>query len=194
MRSKKAQTIIRTVVLVVISLVIGIGIYNWNATKISGNAMPMPFGVGVGVVLSGSMEPEINIDDVIVVGKTDYEDYKLGDVVVYQEGRMLVVHEIIEISEDRKTLTTKGYANTGPDEPIKVEYVKGRVVKVFPRLGKLVNVIKTPAVSYVIAIIAVILLALSYRKERKEAETYDEAIDRIKNEISRLKNEQNNSK
>ena len=192
MRSQKAQTVFRTAILVAISLIIGIFFYNWRAVNISGNAMPMPFGIGVGVVLSGSMEPVINIDDVIVVQKTEPEDYKLGDIVVYQDGKMLVVHEIIEISEDGKTITTMGCANTGPDEPIKVEYVKGKVITHFDGLGKVVNLIKTPVVSGVIVVLAVILFIMSYRKEKKDEETADEALERIKSEIERLKNEQNN--
>ena len=175
--------------MVVISLAIGLGVYNWNATNISGNAMPMPFGVGVGVVLSGSMKPELNIDDVIVVVKTDPEDYDLGQWVVYQEGRMLVVHEIIEISEDGQTITTMGIANTGPDEPIKVDYVKGRVIKVFPGLGKVVNFIKTPTVTFVIIVAAVVLLLLSYRKEKKDDGDGDK-LEKIRAEIERLKEEQ----
>ena len=178
--------------MVVISLVIGFGVYNWNAKNISGNAMPMPFGVGVGVVLSGSMEPEISIDDVIIVVKTAPEDYAVGQTVVYQEGRMLVVHEIIEISEDGKTVTTQGIANSGADEPISVDYIKGRVVKVFPGLGKAVNFIKTPAVTFVIIVAAVLLLILSYRKENDGGDggDDDDRLERIRAEIERLKAEQ----
>lgn len=191
MKSQKAKAIIRTAVMVVISLVIGFGVYNWNAKNISGNAMPMPFGVGVGVVLSGSMEPDISIDDVIIVVKTDPEDYALGQVVVYQEGRMLVVHEIIEISEDGQTITTKGTANSGADDPINVKYVKGRVIKVLPALGKAVNFIKTPTVTVIIVILAALLLVLSYRKEKSEDKNEgDDDLERIRAEIERLKAEQ----
>ena len=177
--------------MVVISIIIGFGVYNWNAKNISGNAMPMPFGVGVGVVLSGSMEPDISIDDVIIVAKTDPEDYELGQVVVYQEGRMLVVHEIIDISEDGQTITTQGTANSGADDPINVKYVKGRVVKVLPGLGKAVHFIKTPAVTVIIVAVAAILLVLSYRKEKPEDENGGEDdLERIRAEIERLKAEQ----
>ena len=191
MKSQKAKTVIRTAVMVVISLIIGFGVYNWNAKNISGNAMPMPFGVGVGVVLSGSMEPDISIDDVIIVAKTAPEDYELGQVVVYQEGRMLVVHEIIDISEDGQTITTQGTANSGADDPINVKYVKGRVVKVLPGLGKAVHFIKTPAVTVIIVAVAAILLVLSYRKEKPEDENGGEDdLERIRAEIERLKAEQ----
>ena len=130
-------------------------------------------------------------DDVIIVAKTDPEDYELGQVVVYQEGRMLVVHEIIDISENGQTITTQGTANSGADDPINVKYVKGRVVKVLPGLGKAVNFIKTPTVTVIIVAVAALLLVLSYRKEKPEDENGGEDdLERIRAEIERLKAEQ----
>ena len=191
MKSQKAQTVIRTAVIVVISLIIGISVYTWNAKNISGDAMPMPFGMGVGVVLSGSMEPDISIDDVIIVKKIEPQEYRKGDVVVYQSNRMLVVHEIIEISEDGKYVTTKGKANNDADSPISVGYIKGKVVKIYPELGKIVNLIKTPIVTVIILAVAIMLLVLSYRKGNdNDEDSNDDKLEMIRAEIERLKAEQ----
>ena len=67
MKKSKKQIILRSIILVVISLIIGLGVYSWNARNLTGNVMPMPFGVGVGVVLSGSMEPELSKDNAVGV-------------------------------------------------------------------------------------------------------------------------------
>ena len=177
--------------MVVISLIIGISVYTWNAKNISGDAMPMPFGMGVGVVLSGSMEPDISIDDVIIVKKIEPQEYRKGDVVVYQSNRMLVVHEIIEISEDGKYVTTKGKANNDADSPISVGYIKGKVVKIYPELGKIVNLIKTPIVTVIILAVAIMLLVLSYRKGNDDSgDSNDDKLEMIRAEIERLKAEQ----
>lgn len=187
MKAKKTNTLIRIILLVLISVIIGVGIYTWNAQSLSGNVMPMPFGVGVGVVLSGSMEPELSIDDVIFVVKDD--SYEVGETVVYQDGHMMVVHKIISIEDGM--VTTQGTANNTPDEPMKMEYIKGRVLFSVPKLGVAVSALKTPAATLVMLGAAVLLLIRSYRKE----DTGEQAeLERIREEIERLKEENKDKK
>ncbi len=182
MKAKKLNGIFRIILLVIISVIVGLGLYTWNAQSLSGNVLPMPFGVGVGVVMTGSMEPQISVDDVIVVVSAD--SYELGQAVVYQNGQMLVVHELI--GKDGDMVTTKGVANNAPDEPMKAEYIKGRVLFTIPKLGVVVKVLKTPAAIFVILGAAVLLLVRSYRKE-DEGKDIDPDIERIRKEIEELK-------
>ena len=69
MVNKKKQLIFRLILFVIISAILGVGIYTMNAKMLMNDMMPMPLGVGMGVVVSGSMEPELSIDDVIFVVK-----------------------------------------------------------------------------------------------------------------------------
>ena len=101
MQNKKFPPILRTLFLIVVSLVLGINIYSWNAKSLTGNVLPMPFGYGGAVVLSGSMEPTIAVDELIIVKAED--GYEVGDIVVYQAGRILVVHRIVAL--DGETVT-----------------------------------------------------------------------------------------
>ena len=98
-------------------------VYLWNVTTMKGNALPMPFGIGSAVILSGSMEPALSIDDVIFVVASD--EYQVDDIVVFQSGETLVVHRILHIEGD--TVITKGDANNVADEPVTLEQIKGRV-------------------------------------------------------------------
>ena len=50
--SKKVKTALRVAVLVLVSLVLGINVYLWNARSLTGNALPMPFGYGAALVLT----------------------------------------------------------------------------------------------------------------------------------------------
>jgi len=179
---KKIPQITKILLIVVAALLIGVNVYLFNANTVVGNTMPMPFGYGVGVVLSGSMEPQLKIDDVIIVKETN--DYTVGDVVVFQTGTMPVVHQIIEI--EGETVTTKGIANNAPDEPITMGDIKGELVATIPGAGKLINAIKTPAGAVIILILAFLLLELSYRGEKKQD---DDDLERIKEEIRKLKEE-----
>lgn len=183
MENKTFRPVLRTLFLLAVSLIFGINIYNWNARSLTGNTMPMPFGVGGAVVLSGSMEPAISVDDLIIVKAAD--SFEVGDVIVYQSGKIQVVHRIVAM--DGETVTTRGDANNTDDNPVELSQVKGRVIAVIPYVGKLVRLLKTPPVTILLIIAAVATVELPYIKEKEQKE---EELERIKEEIRRLKEEQ----
>ena len=173
---------IRRIILVIVGLILGFNVYMMNASRLMGNKMPMPFGYGMAVVLSGSMEPEMSVGDLIVVHEDD--DYVVGDVVVFQESGMLVTHRIVDIQEDE--YVTKGDANNAEDQPILITNIVGKVVFCVPGLGNLVNIVKSPIVSIVIIVVAVVLVEMSNDKTRKKD---DDELERIREEIRKLKEE-----
>ena len=181
-KSKLKSTVLRVIPLAVISLVLGLRLYLWNAQNLVGNAMPMPFGWGASVVLSGSMEPALSVDDLVFVKAQD--SYSVGDVVVYQDGSILVIHRIISIDGDE--IITQGDANSAADDPVDLSLVKGMAVGHVPYVGALVRFLQSAAGFVVVLIAAVVLFELPYRRERKQSE---EDIERIKEEIRRLKDE-----
>lgn len=174
----------RIILLVFAALTVGLNIYTVNALRIGGNAVPMPFGVGAAVVLSGSMEPELSVGDLLIV--LDSSSYEIGDVVVYQDGNIVVTHRIVRFS-DEEEIVTQGDANNTEDDPISVEAIKGEVVAVIPFVGYVINAIKTPIVTICILALAVFLLERSFRAEKQ---TDNEKLDSIKAEIERLKQQQ----
>lgn len=178
----KKSGIIRLLVIAVLGLILGFNVYSMNASTLIGNKLPMPFGIGMATVLSGSMEPELSVGDLIVVKKQ--ETYKENDVVVYQDGNMLVVHRIIDIEEE--TMTTKGDANNTNDQPVSLELVKGSVVLSVPFIGSVVNLIKTPLGTICIIALAILLVEIPRRNEMKKDE---EERQKILDEIKRLKDE-----
>ena len=95
---KKWKAALRVTILVLVSLILGVNLYLWNSQSLTGNALPMPFGYGAALVLTGSMEPTFSADDLIFVKEAD--SFEVGDIVVYQSGSMLVVHRVVEITED----------------------------------------------------------------------------------------------
>lgn len=182
MHKKKFPPILRTLLLIAVSLVLGINLYSWNARSLTGNALPMPFGYGAAVVLSGSMEPTIMTDDLIIVQEA--ESYEIGDIVVFQSGSMLVVHRIVDM--DAELVTTRGDANNTDDAPIAKMYIKGRVIGKVSGVGNLIRVIKSPAVTIALIAGAVLLVELPYRKNKEKDE---EQLEQLKAEIRKLKEE-----
>ena len=182
MKKNKTKSALRTVIIVCIAVFLVVNIYLLNVQTLQGNALPMPFGVGAAIVLSGSMEPELSVDDLIIV--VSREDYAVGDVVVYQSGSALVVHRIIEITDG--LVTTQGDANNTPDQPIKLSDIKGEVAWKISYVGVVLNFIKSPLGVVIILAAAFLLMELSYRKEKRDS--YSE-LDDIKAEIRRLQSE-----
>ena len=182
-KNKCVQTILRIVALACVGIFLGCNIYLWNAQSLTGNVLPMPFGVGMAVVLSGSMEPELSVNDVIIVQQQD--GYEVGDVVVYQSSGALVVHRIVRI--DGETVVTKGDANNVEDSEMSISLIKGEVVGHIGGAGAMVRLLKSPLVSVGLLALSIFLLERSYRKEKQKG---DDEMDAIKAEIRRLKAEQ----
>lgn len=182
-RKNKYPALIRRILLVVLGILLGLSVYLTNANSLAGNKLPMPFGYGTAVVLSGSMEPVLSVNDVIIVHES--ESYDINDIVVYDSGSSMIVHRIIEQHGDM--FITKGDANNTSDEPISREAVKGKVILSIPHAGAVVNAIRSPIGIVIIIIIAILLIEGSFQRKRKNDE---ERIEEIKEEIRRLKEEQ----
>ena len=178
----KLKNILRLFIIIICGGILGLNLYTANASKLIGNQLPMPFGYGWAVVLSGSMEPAISVNDLIIVSEN--APYAVGDTVVYQQGRMLVVHRVTAIDGDM--VTTQGDANNVADAPINKSAVKGTVVAVVPKVGAAISLVKTPIGTIAIAAAAVALVELPYRKEKQKD---DEERQKIIDEIKRLKDE-----
>ena len=179
---KQLKTALRMLALLILGVFLGIRCYAWNAQHLTGNAVPMPFGVGASVVLSGSMEPALSVGDLLIF--TEEEHYEVGDVVVYQSGKMPVVHRIVAM--DGESVTTRGDANNADDAPIPRDAIKGRVLFHIPYVGHVVDLLKTPIGTIGMLAAAIALIEIPRRRDKKRDEqTREQLLD----EIRRLKEE-----
>jgi len=181
-KKNKYSALIRRTALAILGILLGLNVYLANAHNLAGNKLPMPFGIGMAVVLSGSMEPTLSVNDVIIVRES--ASYNINDIVVYDSGRELIVHKIEEKNDD--TFVTKGDANNVSDEPIRAEAVKGRVVLSIPYAGAAVKALRSPVGMIVIILTAILLTEGSFRRKKESDENQ---IEEIKEEIRRLKAE-----
>ncbi len=166
-----------------VSILIGYSIFLLNARFVLHEQLPMPGGYGHAVVLSGSMEPTISVNDLIIIKKQD--SYSEGDIVTYlDEENTLITHRIIGINDT--TVTTKGDANNVSDPNFDEERIKGKVIAILPKMGYVITLMQNPLCVVTVVIIAFILLERSYSKEK---ESKSEDIEAIKAEIEALKAE-----
>ena len=184
MRKRKGSRVAQRILLTVIAVTVGAAVYLVNAKTLLGDALPMPFGYGGAVVLSGSMEPALSVDDLVIVRKSGA--YAAGDIVVYQEGRSLIIHRIVYI--DGESVITQGDANNTADEEFPVSEIKGKLVYKVSGVGRAVRIMSSRWAVIGVLLAAAGLFLLSCRKERAA----DEAdIAYLKTEIEKLKAERN---
>ena len=177
-------TILKIFSIVFISLIIGFNLYIINARVFLKEKLPMPLGYGTAVVVSNSMYQYLEVNDLIIVEKTN--DYVVGDVVVYDDGFVLVVHRIVEI--DDEVFVAKGDANNSNDRPYSVSLIKGEVVDIIPGMGVLQETLDNPIVKFCCLGVAFVLFELSFRLDKKqkpkENEDLQAEIDRLKAELN----------
>ena len=108
---KIIKQIVKFFLFILISIVIGLNIYSLNAKILLHDPLPMPFNKGIAIVMSSSMEPTLSVDDLVIVEK--YENYEVGDIVIYQTNNSLVIHRIIEINDKEfiETITSQRRSN-----------------------------------------------------------------------------------
>lgn len=97
------------------------------------------------LVLSGSMEPTIRINDIIVVGQRP--QYFPLDVITFTNDNHLITHRVVESLPQSGShhYLTKGDANRSQDEgQVDQSAVIGKVVLVIPRLGHFVSFAQSP--------------------------------------------------
>jgi len=134
------------------------------------------------VVSSGSMVPNLNVFDVLVVqGNDPFGKIQKGDIIVFNRPTghdRVIVHRVAEIiDEDPRVVRTKGDANPasipGTDMPItKDEYI-GKVAYVIPQIGYVTRIL-TPPINYVI--IAVIIGIMIYKQYGKNKTKSGKAV------------------
>ena len=112
--------------------------------RAQGKQMPVVFGYSFAVVVSGSMEPEIQVSDVVIV--QSQKDYQKNDIITFCDTLTgdYVTHRIIFVSQDG-TFLTKGDNNDSDDKlAIPQEAVVGKVVGIWRGAGKTIQKLQTP--------------------------------------------------
>src|SRR5574344_874245 len=90
---------------------------------------------------SNSMKPFFSKGDAVIVRKITKEDYqnlKVGDIIVYQHENKLIIHRIVSIKENNNlvVINTKGDNNNSKDAwNIHLTDIKGKVKEVVPYIG-----------------------------------------------------------
>ena len=169
---KKNESRVPSIIKDVVIVVIGVAII-WLGLRFvfdTGN----PFYV----VSSGSMVPNLNVNDILVVRDgNSFQDLKVGDIIVFDRpdgADRVIVHRVAEIFDDsegnNQIIRTKGDANDGSipgtDFPIREDDYLGKVAYVIPGAG-VVTKILSPPVNYIIIAAIIALMVVTQISKRK---------------------------
>ena len=126
------------------------------------------------VVASGSMIPELQVHDLIVIqANRAFAQVQTGDVIVYErpsDHDRVIVHRVASIIDDEpKTIRAKGDANPtsipGTDYPITENEYLGTVFFVIPQIGYASQILQPPLN---IAVIGGIIGIILFRKFKSD--------------------------
>lgn len=123
------------------------------------------------VVLTGSMIPEILINDVVVTKKEEAKSLETGDIITFistdpRFTGMTITHRIINKYVDNVTgeysFQTRGDNNPSPDSVLTRENkILGKVILKIPKLGYLQDILSSKG-GLIIAVLIPCLVILSY--------------------------------
>ncbi len=131
------------------------------------------------VVASGSMIPELQVYDVLIVqGHVSIEDIQIGDIIVFDRPNghdRVIVHRVVSITDDNPvTLRTKGDNNVasiaGTDYPITEKEYIGKVEFKIPQIGYVTQVLKPPTNYILIVLVIGVMIIKEIVKRRNVKE------------------------
>lgn len=160
----------------IITILIFFSLYNFISIKVLHKDYTNILGFTMFEIVSGSMEPTLNINDIILV--KDTTGIKNGDIITYIDNRDFITHRVIDIEDN--ILTTKGDSNNSNDVRIDKSKVIGKVVLIIPKGGLIKEVLTTPKVVISVVITLILIsLSVSYipKNKRKNKTTLDDIFE-----------------
>lgn len=109
-------------------------------------------GYRVYTVISGSMEPEYKVGDLLYVKDTDVNTIEVGDPITFilNEDLVVATHRVVRVDAENHRFYTKGDANEIEDgDPVHFNNVIGVPVFSVPKLGYVSDFVQNPPGMYI---------------------------------------------
>ena len=163
---KNITKIVINILCVLLFIILALVVYAKVVITVSDDIHANYFGYRVLEVASGSMQPTLDINDVLLV-KVNEQDLKTDDIIAYKAEDSIITHRIVMINND--DIVVKGDANNTVDAPIKRDQIIGKIVKIFPHLGVWKKVLTEPKILLLIFFTLLLFdAALSYNGKDKK--------------------------
>ncbi len=159
--------IIGNIILSILVIAILVVLYCYYQVDINKEKYVNIFGYTFFEVISGSMSPTIEVQDLVIV-KIGNEDLNVDDIITYIKDDSIITHRVISLEGD--TFVCKGDNNNTFDKSIKRDIIIGKVVKIIPGVGTFKETILTPKVlvSFLVTFVLFGIYFNFHDKEKKE--------------------------
>lgn len=116
-------------------------------------------GFRILTVATGSMEPVLKTDSLILVKETPKEQLMVNDIITFKtKSGVLVTHRIVKVNENGD-FTTKGDANNAEDiEKVEIAQIQGKVIFHISYLGRILLLLRQKLVFIVIILMGVLVI------------------------------------
>ena len=164
-RKHKVQIAKKTVSIIVYLIIIPLLIYNISLmiqAVANPNKTPSFFGIKTYTIISGSMEPELEIGDIVIIKETEESNLQVGDIISFRQGQSVVTHRIIEINqtnEGNKFITQGDSNNVKDSEEVIFNMIEGKQIGKIPFIGKISLMLDGKIIILVIAFLIYIYYA-----------------------------------
>ena len=129
---KAIGKIFKTIILVFLIMLLIINLGMLYQKNVKNEEIPRIGDFSVFNIISESMKPTIEVNDLIIIKKCKQEELKIGDVITFKTPEETVVtHKIVKISKEdgKKVYITKGDNNKIEDsDPVEYEQIHGKYV------------------------------------------------------------------
>ena len=191
MFKKKIWNILKILFIAFLSIIIVLNISVIVQSKKNPNLVPNIFGYKPFIVLSGSMESEIKVGDLVMVKDTKSNNLKKGDIIAFRNSENLVTtHRIVKklkLENSDVCYKTKGDANNVEDkEVVCSSSIEGKYQFRVPKFGNVLLFIQKP-LGFVVMMMSILILGMlvyiksnkknaekMFFKDEKELEEYKE--------------------
>ena len=145
------------------------------------NETPDVFGIKRFTIISGSMEPNISVNDLVIIKKVEKSEIKKGDIISFKINGEIITHRVINIETDTNgeiLYTTQGDANNIQDyNKITFENIEGKYIGKIPKVGKIVITLKNKETLTVLIVLLLIIYVLEERNSSKKLKRNKTRID-----------------
>lgn len=160
---KNLGKVIRAILVCLLLLVLAVNISIIVQSKTNPDKVPGLFGYKPFIVLSGSMESQIHVGDLVLVKEVDANTLKKNDIIAYRDAKNTVTtHRIVEVikNEDGSlSFITKGDANNVEDPEVKSSQVEGLFQKRYAKLGSAIMFIQEP-MGFAVVVLSIFIVCL----------------------------------
>lgn len=190
-RRNRKNKIKKVLTVIVYILLIPLLIYNLSLifqAVLKPNETPSFLGIKTYVIVSGSMQPELDIGDIVVVKDVEENELQKGDIISFREGQNVVTHRIIEIEnkDNQEQFKTKGDNNNSVDNnPVKMDAIEGKVITAIPLIGNIALILQG---KLTIILIVIIFYAYFVKSEQVKNKKEKRRLKRLEYEKERLEN------